>query len=502
MRSLRARLLWGMISVQVVVLSLAGFFLLTFIRRVLYAEFDAALLREAEALSALVEEHDGRLMTEFAEHDVSLLTGHQPIYQLRDSGGIVVETSSGWLDDRHSEMAHGFPRPGANRAEFRFVHLTPATPGRSVTLAFVPHRDDEPAQQNAGSPERAYLTLGQQTTSLDRSLGLIQIALAAIFGAAVLGSAAVTLPLIRLGLRPLNQTSRQIEAIESESLGVRLSVAEAPTEIRSVIRRINDLLERLEVSFTRERAFSANVAHELRTPIAGLQVTLDVAASRSRSVEEYQKTLAVCQDICHPLQTLIETLLLLARSTATGSSDRHDVVDLPQLLMSAWQVVENGADQRNLSIRRDVQTLPPLVTDRCQLELVLSNLLGNAVQYCDHGGTISMISSFVGTGCRVTISNTGSQIPADQAAHVFERFWRGDQARVGTGTHVGLGLPLCQALAERLGGSLVVTSELGGTFTATLELPTASADSSSRYLAGGNTSVAAETLSVSRSRPS
>ena len=105
MRSLRARLLGGMIGVQVVVLSLAGFFLLTFIRSVLYAEFDAALLREAEALSALVEEHDGRLMTELAEHDVSLLTGHQPIYQLRDSEGIVVETSSGWLDDQHGEVA-------------------------------------------------------------------------------------------------------------------------------------------------------------------------------------------------------------------------------------------------------------------------------------------------------------------------------------------------------------------------------------------------------------
>jgi signal transduction histidine kinase len=258
---------------------------------------------------------------------------------------------------------------------------------------------------------------------------------------------------------------------------------ELPTELSPIVLRLNELLERLQNAFERERSFTADAAHELRTPLAGLEAALEVCVSRRRAPEAYETVAKRCLAVVRTMHGMIEGLLLLARADASQVPVSREVVDIENLLAESWKDFSAIAENRSLDVQWEAPADLRVETDAAKLRHILSNLLDNAVRYADAGGTILISTEQLETVARIRISNTGSRVSANDAAKVFERFWRGDHSRTATGTHSGLGLAVCSKLTDVLRGKISVTSASGGTFCVTLDLPWmghASADANAR----------------------
>jgi len=483
-RSLQMRLLLGLALGTSLVLVAAGLALYGLIRAELIAEFDASLAGEALALATLVEEERGTIQTEIGEHDAAKfqLDGRPIYFQVWDREGKPIERSAG------PDSAH-LTRFGGTREDpqFRAVVLPGGRSGRMVGFRFTPHKDGEEhrgrgvslagaAASSTGvapiQPPEAAVTFvaARDTAPLDHTLQRIGWLLASVFGGAVAASLLATAPIVRAGLRPLQRISNRIASLDTCALTERLEAADAPDEIRSVVDCLNGLLDRLQEAFQRERAFSASAAHELRTPLAGLRSTIDVALAQPRDAADYRRSLQQCLTICLQAGSLTENLLTLARLDAGQFHPQRAVVALDQLVHTVWAPLADEAASRGLKVSWRIDEPCEVFTDANLLALILRNLLANAVAYVDKNGRVDVEASVTGQTAIITVRNSVETLPPDLTERAFDRFWRGDSSRSATGVHAGLGLTLCRQASRALGTDLAVSTQ-DGAFTARLELP-------------------------------
>jgi two-component system sensor histidine kinase QseC len=463
-----------------VVLPTAGVVLYLLIGEALVAEFDASLQAEARALVGLIEQEDGELESDLAERGLDRFarSDRPQYYELWGRDGRVIERSQRLESKTQLYVPQSLAHP-----EYRWVQLPDGRPGRLIGFPFTPFDEDhqaaarsteESAELNpATASGRLVLVLARDTLELDGALRRIKVLLTVVFAGAVVLSLLVTAPLVQMGLRPLETTSTRIEQISEGNLSVRVDAANAPAEVSAVVECLNRLLARLEAAFERERAFSANVAHELNTPLAGLRSTLEVARSRPREPADYQKTLDDCLAICVQTEAIVANLLSLARIDAGQCEVHSEEVPLGRLIDEAWSAWAERAKSRGLKVTRSVDETLSVRSDPEKLRLILHNLLQNAVVYADEGGTIDITTAGHPDRVEIAITNSGNSLSPGETKQVFERFWRGDPARGATGRHAGLGLALCKELAELLNASLAIKSLAGGLFEVRMELGTA-----------------------------
>jgi signal transduction histidine kinase len=255
-------------------------------------------------------------------------------------------------------------------------------------------------------------------------------------------------------------------------LGARLDLAAAPRELAPVVARLNELLNRLAAAFEREKCFTSDAAHELRTPLAGLAAALEVCANERREPPHYERVVGECLRVVRQMHAMIDNLLTLARADAGRVVVARAPVRLGQLVREAWSFHAPRAAERRLSVEFDVDDDAVIDTDGEKLALVLTNLLANAVQYADDAGTVRVTARATGDGVCVRVANTGSRVRAEDAGRVFDRFWRGDAARGNAGgRNCGLGLAVCRKLAAALGATIDATTARGGWFAVELRLP-------------------------------
>ncbi|MHB8972485.1 MAG: ATP-binding protein [Pirellulaceae bacterium] len=483
MRSLKSRLLLGIGVSSALILIASGVVLSVASRRALVNEFDHSLLEVARTLAALVENAEGRIHSEMAERELAQFARQvrPDYYQMWQRDGMTLERSSRLVDG-------DLPRLGArvDHPQFAFVTLPDGRPGRVVTLTFVPSREapneeeendgNEDSKRSTANNDRLQqttvppltLAIARDTIDLDRSVSRIQWILAVVLSAAVALALLMASLIVRIGLKPLRTSAAQIAEIDGKTLSTRLDAARAPTEVRSVVERLNGLLDRLDEAFQRERAFSANVAHELRTPLAGLRSTIEVALSQPRPVDDYQRALGQCLSICLATESLMENLLVLARLDAGQCRPQREAVALDEALRKAWSPLATRATSRGLEVSWQLATQIQLDTDPTLLSLILRNLLDNAVSYANDNSQIDVTASVSDAATSINVRNVAVGLPWDLAERVFDRFWRADAARAGTGQNAGLGLPLCREAARVLGGDLTVTVQ-DGLFNAGLQ---------------------------------
>ena len=227
-------------------------------------------------------------------------------------------------------------------------------------------------------------------------------------------------------------------------------------ELHELAHTLEDMLERLEISFERERRFTSDAAHELRTPLNALQVQGEYAISCS-DPEEKDEAVAKMLDKSEEMRQLIEHLLTIARLDA-GQIPLEDQIDLRELLSTIIEDMEPVAQERGMQIHAalieaDVQG------HRALLTRAAVNLIDNAIRYGRENGEIR-VSLTREDGCAVIrVQDNGTGIPEEALPHVFERFWRGDQARTTPGTGIGLALVLAAAKAH--GGDASAESRPG-----------------------------------------
>jgi two-component system heavy metal sensor histidine kinase CusS len=289
---------------------------------------------------------------------------------------------------------------------------------------------------------------------------LLLIASAAVITLSFLIAAII----VRQGLRPLNSIAAEIATIKEDNLTARITAEHVPAEVVQIKNRLNELLSRLQSSFNRERQFNADVAHELRTPLAGLRSTIEVTLIRARDNDEYKKVLSDCHAIVENMQTMVNNLMMLAWLEAKQISFNTEQIKLAELVNSCWRPFSDRALERKISFDNNIEPEITCASDRRNLSIVLSNILDNAVEYADEGGQIRTTARRIDDSVEVAVSNTGCRLTGKQVSQIFDCFWRGDLSRSDTGTHCGLGLALVQRLIRALGGHATAELQPGGIF--------------------------------------
>jgi signal transduction histidine kinase len=299
-----------------------------------------------------------------------------------------------------------------------------------------------------------YLALGLE--QVDGELSRMAMVLGILWGAATLLAFGTIMVLRPAVLRPTRDLAASIARLGPDDLAARVPVGAAPQEMRVVVDCLNGLFDRLEQAFKREQATIANIAHELRTPVAELRTALEFR-QMSATGEDRAELDALLATVVR-MQTQVSNLLLLARLEAGKEPLVCTDADLGELVSEAAERWEERATARGLDLSLGTFARAPITTSPDHLGLVLDNLLGNAVAHATAQGVIAVTVAADEREVRLTIANPFSgTLDMDQLSHAY---YRGDDARHG-GDHTGLGLALCQRLCRLLDARLELTHAEG-----------------------------------------
>ena len=452
MRSLRGRLTVWLLAGIGLLLAAGGLLLDRVISARLLREHDAALLDKARSLVNLTELKDGRVWLESSDELLpEFAAAKEPSYFEiwravgNGDGGSVVERS-------RSLGTHDLTRTDSRLDQPRLSGLTlpDGRRGRQAEISFHPRAEIEEVQKQDPAPAidspLVTLAVAQSREDLDALLASLRVTLAAVILALLAGTAVLVKSVVALGLAPLDGLARRLEGMDAESLSEPLEAADAPAELVPVVQHLNGLLARLDSSFARERSFSANLAHELRTPLAELRTVVEVALKWPDDPASWEASLSEIRGIGLQMEKVVGNLLTLARCDARQQTVERSEVPLRELAASCWTAVAAEAGEKGMGLDLDIPHGMTVRTDREKLSLILANLFANAVAHGSPGKPVACAASGAFT---LRIGNFTERLTPDDLPRIFDRFWRKDPARSG-GRHIGLGLALVAALCDLL----------------------------------------------------
>ena len=300
----------------------------------------------------------------------------------------------------------------------------------------------------------------------DEILEEIRIAFAWLIPLGVLLASVGGYFLARRSLAPVAAMGAQAERIGAINLHDRLAVRDPNDELGRLAQTFNDLLDRLEQSFERQRRFISDASHELRTPVSILRGEAEVALSQaSRSPEEYRESLAVLHQEAQRLARIVEDLFTLTRADAGEYRLARTDFYLDELVADGVRAARALAQAKNITLSVVAANEMPVRADEDLVRRMILNLLDNAIKYTPAGGNISIVSGSVPGGYEVSVTDSGPGIPAEMQSRIFERFFRVDRARSRSGVvgGAGLGLSIARWIAEaHLGRIELVRSDAAG----------------------------------------
>lgn len=293
----------------------------------------------------------------------------------------------------------------------------------------------------------------------------------------ILLAACVFLPVIgyriaRQGIGPVEEVAAIARRISSSNLRERISPEGYPFELAALAATFNKMLDGLEESFERISRFSADIAHDLRTPVNNIRGEAEVALARARTVDEYRDTLGSCLEEAVRLSNLIGDLLFLARAESPLALLRREVTDVSQLMAAIREYYDAAAADAGVSLTATCAVQPVVAAiDQSLMRRALSNLVSNAVAHTPPGGSILMTAKSNLSHLDIEVSDTGIGIPSDALPKVFDRFFRVDASRSQMFGGTGLGLAIVQSITLLHGGHVEIASKLGEGTCVTLRLP-------------------------------
>ncbi|QEL20472.1 heavy metal sensor histidine kinase [Limnoglobus roseus] len=265
----------------------------------------------------------------------------------------------------------------------------------------------------------------------------------------------------RRGLRPVRLVADTARRIGPTNFGERITADGLPADLLDLADTFNRMLDRLERSFTRLARFSADIAHELRTPVNNLRGEVEVALGQPRTPDQYRDLLASNLEECGRLARLIDNLLFLARAENPGTQVSKDRVEVGGELQTVCEFYEGMAGEKGVTLVVAVSGPVQVVVNRPLFQRAVCNLVENAIRHTPAGGEITLSAATAGGSGTVAVTDSGSGIPAADLPHVFDRFYRADPARSSEGRNVGLGLSIVKSITDLHGGSVSADSEAG-----------------------------------------
>ena len=322
--------------------------------------------------------------------------------------------------------------------------------------------------QIAGSSLK--IQVAQDRSADERFMKQFAALLVAVLALGVAASAIIAWSVTKRGLRPLGKMTRALKRAGPKQLHERvITTVGWPRELQPLAVAFDEMLARLEDSFVRLSQFSADIAHELRTPIGNIRGEAEVALTRSRSPEEYREVIESTIAECEHLGHIVDNLLFLARTEAAEGHLHRTSFNGRAAIEKIAAFHEPIAEEQHLTIRCDGETT--FVADEMLFERAVNNLVENAVRHTAAGGSIKITIANRGASSEVTVKDNGSGIAAEHLPRVFDRFYRADSARSSEG--VGLGLSLVKSIMDLHGGSASIESEPDRGTTVTLAFPKA-----------------------------
>ncbi|GLZ88005.1 two-component sensor histidine kinase [Metapseudomonas resinovorans] len=266
----------------------------------------------------------------------------------------------------------------------------------------------------------------------------------------------------RSGLRPLRQVTQMAASMSAKSLKERIPMEPVPLELQQLMASFNAMLARLDEAFVRLSNFSADIAHELRTPVSNLMTQTEVVLSKKRDNEAYEETLYSNLDDLNRMARMIDGMLFLAKADNGLIVPKRERVELEEIVGKLFDYYQLLAEDHGISL--DVSGSGSVRGDELMLDRAISNLLTNALRYTPQGKTVAVRVSQTSASTMLTVENPGESIPAEHLERLFDRFYRADPARrEGSPRNVGLGLAITRTIVEAHRGRIWCTSANGRT---------------------------------------
>lgn len=317
------------------------------------------------------------------------------------------------------------------------------------------------------------LQVAQDRSADERFRKQFSALLALVIGLGLIASTLVAITVTRRALRPLAEMKRSLERVRPDHLSERIEPARWPHELQPVVTAFDGMLDRLEDPFTRLSQFSADLAHELRTPIGNMLGEAQVALTRERSSEEYRSIIESTAAECERLSGIIDNLLFLARAESAEQQIKRSLFDGRAALEKIATFYQTAAEDRQVDIACGGEG--QIFADPALFNRALSNLIDNALRFTADGGNIHISIAARDGRAEVSVRDTGSGIAPEHLPRVFDRFYRGDASRSSAGT--GLGLALVKSIVDLHGGAAGIESQPERGTTVTLRFPEQSVNS-------------------------
>ena len=485
--SIRRQLTLQILAGALAMLLVAGLVFFAVIQHRIVGDFDRMLEAEADMLEHNAE-RKGRLLVWDVPDNYSVgsrESSDPPFCQLFLEDGTVVGLSQTLGTD-------DLPRVEGSNQVIRNGLLPNGRRGRMLQRTFSPRSDDTEPQGGAEDPReqtfvvpptvnvvelRVVLVVARSRESLDRllmSLGLAGgvVALGLAGGLALIVRRAIT-----HGLRPIDEMNAQIALIKPDALATRLQVARPPVELAAIETAVNRLLDRVEKAFEKERRFSSDLAHELRTPIAELRNACEVGGRWPEDVEATREFFQDTATIALQLEKIVSTMLMLSRCESGAVPMQTRRIPLQAFVRECWRHSAPAAEAKRLRFENHLAPGLTVECDEDKLGVVVRNLVENAVAHSEPDTVVECSGGESPGGTELRLVNTAKDLERADLAHVFDRFWRKDAARSDR-SHIGLGLSIARELSELMGVRLSVDLRDGRRFEARLVFPATSSKES------------------------
>src|SRR5437762_7492533 len=390
------------------------------------------------------------------EELTSVRTGEHPVYSVRvvDSAGRIVTETLGMNRLLPPSI---FPSPHVSTSSTRNPKNYRVGERLFSLLTTI--------QEANGQPYT--IQVAQDRSTDDRFTKEFGALVAIVLAFGVLASILIAIPVTKRGLRPLGEMTRSLGRIGPTHLNERVAPAGWPRELQPLAVAFDAMLKRLDDSFTRLSQFSADLAHELRTPIANILGDAQVALTRDRAPAEYRETIESTIGECERLSGIVDNLLFVARVDAARepiAPTRFDARAAVEKIASFYQMI---ADDHHVTIRCSGEG--QIYADSALFERAVGNLVDNALYFTPEQGSIQIVLAEHAANFEVAVSDNGCGIAPEHLPRVFDRFYRVKSSRGSDGA--GLGLALVKSIVDLHGGSARIQSEVGRGTTVTLIFP-------------------------------
>jgi two-component system heavy metal sensor histidine kinase CusS len=418
-----------------------------------FAEDNAVLADKMFALSADFRENGAEL---FAEEVTAHRTGQHTPYWIRilDSQGRAIAATPG-MDRLIPRDVFPAPQEPAlairNRKDYR-------TAGKLFSLLTF---NEYP------SGEVYTLQLAQDRSSDEQVKRNFALLFLIVLLGGIVASTLIAIIVARRGLRPLREMTESLGRIGPEQLKQRIGSTGWPNELQPLAIAFDQMLKRLDDSFTRLSQFSADLAHELRTPIANMLGEAQVALTRDRTAAEYRETIESTVAECERLSGIVNNLLFVARVDAAREPIARKWFDARAAVEKIAAFYQTVADDHNVTI--DCSGDGQIYADPDLFERAVGNLFDNALRFTAEHGSIRVAVSKHDRDFEVSVHDNGPGISPEHLPHVFDRFYRAEPSRGSDGA--GLGLALVKSIVELHGGRAAIDSQVGGGTTVKLTFP-------------------------------